>query len=131
MLNKLLTAAVAVSSLLTHAYAGEKSVEKELVPPADDSWRFLLAVPGWMAGVDGTVGIHGANSHVDLGFNTILPRLDMIWATRVEVSTGRFGMLGELVYLSMSDGMDTGTVIKKVDVGLDEYLGDFTLRYRL
>jgi hypothetical protein len=114
------------------AFAGDND-KKTVVPttPEADRWKFLLAVPGWMPGVEGTVGLNGVNSNVNIGFNKILPKVDMIWATRAEVSKGRFGVLGELIYLSMSGSAGSDTVIKKVDVRVDEYLADLTLRYRL
>src|SRR6478609_1130545 len=99
------------------AQGGELIFPKTTVEPrADDDWKFLLAVPGFMAGVEGDVGINGVVSDIDIGFADILPKIDMIWATRAEASKGRFGILGELIYLSMSDGVGTKTVVKKVDI---------------
>lgn len=120
-------------ALLTAAasFAGDTGKKVVVPPEPEDRWKFLLAVPGWMAGVEGTVGLDGVNSNVDVGFDTILPKIDMIWATRAEVSKGRFGVLGELIYLSLSDGQGTDTVVQKVDLRVDEYLADFTLRYRV
>jgi hypothetical protein len=125
--------ALAIFSSVT-AFAGEND-KKVVIPPtqpAEDKWQFLLAAPGWMAGLEGTVGLDGVNSNIDLGFfDPILQKIDMIWATRAEASKGRFGVLGELIYLSLSDGAGSDTVIQKVDVRVDEYLADFTLRYRV
>ncbi len=114
------------------SFAGELiPSKKEVAPPEPDPWKFTLAVPGWMAGVEGTVGVNGKNSNIDLGFHDILPHIDMIWATSAEVSKGRFGVLVELIYLSMSDGIGSDGPVQKLDVRVDEYLTDFTLRYRL
>lgn len=114
------------------AFAGEPvDSKKVVVPPEEDHWKFLLAAPGWLPNVNGTVGLNGFNTHIDVGADTLVPKIDMVWATRAEVSKGRFGVLGELIYLSASDGTGTDTVVQKVDVRLDQYLADFTLRYRL
>jgi hypothetical protein len=122
---------LACSLVSTFAWAGDSSVQKTPLPPEEEHWKFLLAVPGFMAGADGTAGIDGVNSNIDLGFGNLLPKIDMIWATRVEISKARFGVLGELIYLSASDGIGSDGVVKKADVRVDEYLADLTLRYRL
>ena len=124
----LLLAGLSASSL-----AGDTTSAKDTPPlsPLDDRWRFALAVPGFMAGIDGDVGVDGVISEVGVGFDKILPKIDMIWATRAEASKGRFGILGELIYLSLSDGVGSNTAVKKVDVRVDQYLADFTLRWRL
>lgn len=129
----LLLAATAAASLSTTAHAGETTSAKQARPltPLDDRWRFSLASPGWMANVTGDAGLDGVISEIDVGFGDILPRIDMAWATRAEASKGRFGILGELIYLSMSDGVGSATVVKKVDVRVDQYLADFALRWRL
>jgi hypothetical protein len=75
------------------AQAGESTLPpKETAPPVtDDRWKFTLASPGWLAGVEGDVGPNGIISNVDLGFRDL---------------------------------------VKRIDVQLDEYLADFTLRWR-
>ncbi len=125
-------ALIASIALSVTAIAGETD-HKAVAPitPEPDRWKFLLAVPGFMAGVEGTVGIDGVNSDIDVGFGKLLPKVDMIWATRAEASKGRFGVMGELIYLSLSGSAGSGSVVKKVDLRVDEYLADFTLRYRL
>jgi hypothetical protein len=114
------------------ACAGEFGVgKKEMVPLDDDRWKFTLAVPGWMPGVDGTVGINGIDSDVDVGFDDLVNKVDMLWATRAEASKGRFGVMGELIYQSLSDSLGVGGPLQKIDVRLDQYLADFSLRWRL
>ena len=90
-----------------------------------------IAVPGWMAGLSGETGIGSAIGSVDVGFGTILPKIDMIWATSAEASKGRFGIMGELIYLSLSDGAGTEGMVQKVDVRVDQYLADFAVRWRI
>src|SRR5688500_157455 len=104
----------AVAAFVGTASAGETNSKQAAPPtPLDDRWRLALAAPGFMAGIDGDVGIDGVISEIGVGFDDILPRIDMIWATRADASKGRFGILGELIYLSLSDGVGTNTVVKK------------------
>jgi hypothetical protein len=114
----------------TAAFAGVPD-QKMVEAPFDDHWKFDLAVPGWMAGVEGTVGIDGIDSNIDLRFKGLINKIDMVWATRAEASKGRFGIMGELVYMSLSDSIGVGGPLRNVDVRLDQYLGDFGLRWRL
>ncbi len=113
------------------AIAGTPQVSQKSVVPEEDRWRFSLAVPGWMPAVTGDIGIGKAIGNVDVGFGTLAPKVDMLWATRAEASKGRFGIMGELIYLSLSDGAGTDGLIKKADIRLDEYLGDFAVRWRI
>src|SRR4051812_12802414 len=68
-------AATLFASVILSAATFAAEVDKKTVVPAtpeDDHWKFVLAVPGWMAGLEGTVGVDGVNSNIDLGFDTIL-----------------------------------------------------------
>ena len=114
------------------AVAGDlDSSKKAVVPPEEDHWKFLLAVPGWLPNVDGTVGINGRTGNVSVPMKDIIPKIDMAWATDVEISKGRFGVMGELIYLSLSGSTYSDSVLRKIDVRADEYLADFTVRWRL
>jgi hypothetical protein len=106
---------------------------KETAPPTiiqSEPWRFTIAAPGWMAGMDGTVGLRGINADVDIGFGDILRHLDMIFAMRAEAAKGSFGIYGELIYMSLSDSADVNGLIEKVDVRVDQYLADGGLSWR-
>ena len=108
---------------------------KEIAPPPTitqtEPWHFTIAVPGWMPGMDGTVGLNGINADVDIDFGQILRHLDMIFAMRVEASKGPFGIFGELIYMSLSDSAEVNGLVKKVDVRVDQYLVDGALSWRL
>ncbi len=117
----------------TSIHAGEETVTKEVAPqPEADRWHFVLASPGLLAGLNGTVGVNGLDADVDIGFDTILDHLDMVFAARVEASKGRFGIYGELIYLSLSDGAQlSGRLIGNTRFQVDEYLADAGVSWRL
>jgi hypothetical protein len=136
------TAAVLKSLVLTTtlllsagAHAGEVTLASRETPPAlaeTDRWQFMVATPGFMAGLDGTVGVNGIDADVDVGFDKILENLDMVFAIRMEASKGRFGIYGELIYLSLSDGAQLqDRLVNNTRVQVDEYLADAGLRWRL
>jgi hypothetical protein len=114
-----------------HVFAGELISSKKIVVPEEEPWRFSLAVPGWMPGITGDVGIDGVISDIDVGFKDLINKIDMVTALRGEVSKGRFGAQGELIYMSLSDSLGVGGPVRKVDVRVDQYLADFALRWRL
>ena len=108
---------------------------KEIAPPPtitqSEPWHFSIAAPGWMPGMDGTVGLRGIDANVDIGFDDILHNLDMIFAMRAEASKGPFGIFGELIYISLSDSADVNGLINKADVRVDQYLVDGALSWRV
>jgi hypothetical protein len=115
------------------ANAGETRLEKQapLPSPLDDRWRFSLAMPGWMAGIDGDIGINGVTSSVGVNPGDLLRRIDMAALLRGEASRGRFGIMADFLYLSLSDGIGTETMVKKVDIQVDQVIGELALRWRL
>ena len=113
-------------------FAGESG--KTVAPPADpgdDHWKFMLSMPGWIAGVTGDTGLHGITSSVDVSPGDVIRHIDMVATFRGEVSKGRFGITADFLYLSLSDGIGTDTVVKKLDVQFDQILGDLGFRWRV
>ena len=42
---------------------------KETAPPTitqSEPWQFTIAVPGWLASMDGTIGVRGVNADIDV-----------------------------------------------------------------
>ncbi len=117
------------------AQDGKGSAELKPIVPKEsmlaDPWTFTLAMPSWLASTSGTTGVDGVNSHVYLGADTILKHLDMIGSFAGEARKGRFGIYGDFLYVSASDGAGQTGLIEKVDVRLDQYLIDLELNYRV
>jgi hypothetical protein len=132
---KLFFVAVATLAAVGHLAAGSLELApKEVAPPTiteSEPWHFTIAAPGWMAGMDGTIGIRGVNADIDVGFDEILEHLDMIWATRVEAQKGPFGIYGELIYLGLSDHTQINRLINNADAQVDLTLVDGALTWRL
>ena len=129
----LFTAALFIASLVQ---AGTMELgPKEMAPAptvtSSEPWHFNFGSPGWMAGVSGDVGLNGTISHVDVGFDQLITHVDGIMSLSAEVSKGRFGVYGDFLYLSVSDAVYNNGLIQKVDIGLDQYLADGELYYRV
>jgi hypothetical protein len=132
---KLLFFAGALLVALGTMQAGTLELQpKESVPPPitqSEPWQFTIAAPGWLAGLDGTIGIRGVNADIDIGFNEIAQHLDMIFAMRAEAQKGPFGIYGELIYIGLSDGAQINRMINNIHEQVDETLVDTALSWRL
>jgi hypothetical protein len=108
---------------------------KESAPPTitqSQPWQFTIASPGWMASMNGTIGIRGVNADLDVGFfDDILEHLDMIFAMRAEAQKGPFGIFGEIIYLGLSDGAQINGLINNIHEQVDMTLVDGALSWRL
>jgi hypothetical protein len=108
---------------------------KESAPPTitqSQPWQFTIASPGWMASMNGTIGIRGVNADLDVGFfDDILEHLDMIFAMRAEAQKGSFGIFGEIIYLGLSDGAQINGLINNIHEQVDMTLVDGALSWRL
>lgn len=106
-----------------------------LTPPpptiTEDQWYFNIGVPGWIAFVSGDIGLHGFNSQPSVGFDQIVTHLTGIASISAEVRKGRFGVYGDLLYLSDSAGIYGDGLVKKADLTLDQYIADGEVYYRV
>jgi hypothetical protein len=133
---KLFVLAGALFALIT-GRAGAGSLElapKETAPPSiteSEPWQFTIASPGWMAGMDGTIGVRGVNANIDVGFDEILQHLDMIFAARAQAQKGPFGIYGEIIYIGLSDGAQVSGLIDNVSAKVGLTLVDGALSWRV
>src|SRR6266508_2153511 len=131
----LLFLAGAVFAIIGRVGAGSVELApKEAAPPTitqSEPWQFTIAAPGWMAGLDGTIGVRGVNADIDVGFDQILQHLDMIFAMRAEAQKGPFGIYGEVIYIGLSDNAQINGLINNIHEQVDETLVDGALSWRL
>jgi len=117
------------------AQSSGKQIESKLVqqPPAKtaEPWKITVGAPGWLAGVSGHTGFHGVNPYVNVGVGQILKHINAIFSFAGEARTGRFGLLGDLLYLNAQASSGTSGLVSKVDLGLQEFLGEFFASYRV
>jgi hypothetical protein len=107
---------------------------KETAPPSitqSEPWQFTIAAPGWLASLDGTIGVRGVNANIDIPVNEILQHLDMIFAARAEAQKGPFGIYGELIYIGLSDVAEVNGLINNIHEQVDLTLVDTALSWRL
>ena len=125
----------AVSAFIGSLGAGTLELQpKETAPPSitqSEPWQFTIAAPGWLAGLDGTIGVRGVNANIDIGQDEILNHLDMIFAMRAQAQKGPFGIYGEVIYIGLSDDAQVRGLINNVHEQVDLTLVDTALSWRL
>jgi hypothetical protein len=114
---------------------GGKQVEVKVVeqPPAKttEPWQITVGAPGWLANVTGTSGFHGINSDISVDVGQILRDINVIYSFAGEVRRDRFGVSGNLLYLTAQAGASGTGLVSKVDLGLQQFLGEFFGSWRV
>jgi hypothetical protein len=90
-----------------------------------------VGAPGWLASVSGITGFKGVNADVSVGVGQILRNINVIYSSGGEVRRGRWGVLGDLLYLNAQTGVGTSGRVSKMDLGLQEFLGGLFASYRV
>jgi len=107
---------------------------KETTPPTiiqSEPWQFTIAAPGWLASMNGTIGVRGVNADIDVPVDEVLQHLDMIFAARAEARKGPFGIYGEIIYIGLTDGAQISGLIDNVSAKVGLTLFDGALSWRL
>jgi hypothetical protein len=107
---------------------------KESVPPTitqSEPWQFTIAVPGWLASMNGTIGVRGVNADIDVPVTEVLQHLDMIFSARAAAQKGPFGLSGEVFYIGLSDNTQINRMINNIHEQVDLTLVDGALSWRL
>ncbi len=107
---------------------------KETAPPTitqSEPWQFTIAAPGWLASMDGTIGVRGVNANIDIPVDEVLQHLDMIFAARAQAQKGPFGIYGEVIYIGLSDNTQINGLINNIHEQVDMTLVDGALSWRL
>jgi hypothetical protein len=108
-----------------------KVLEQPPVKTAEP-WQITVGGPGWLAGVSGTTGFRGINTNINVGVGQILKHINVIDTLGGEVRRGRFGVLGDFLYLNAQAGTgESSGLVSKVDLGLQQFLGEFFGSYRV
>jgi autotransporter family porin len=110
--------------------AEEKVIEQ---PPAKttEPWQISVAGPGWLTDVSGFTGFHGVNPYVNVGVGQLLRHVNVVFASEAEVRKGRYGALGDVLYLNAQAGVSGTGLVSRVGLGLQQFGGEFFGSYRV
>ncbi len=114
--------------------AGKQAEAKVVEQPSaktTEPWQITVGAPGWLANVTGTTGFHGINSNIDVRVDQILRNINAIFSFSGEVRRGRFGAFGDLLYLNGQAGASGTGLVSKVDLGLQQFLGEYFGSWRV
>jgi hypothetical protein len=135
MRAKLLSFAGAVFAVAGSVCAGTLELQpKESAPPTitqPEPWQFTIAVPGWLASMNGTIGVRGVNADIDVPVTEVLQHLDMIFSARAAAQKGPFGISGEVFYIGLSNNTQINRMINNIHEQVDLTLVDGALSWRL
>lgn len=129
----LIAAALTLATPRQDALAGDAKgvLDKEPATYADTGWDFTMVMPGWLAGIEGTVGVKGVDGYVDDGFDDIIDSLGFLAAASVEGRNGKFGFILEGIYTrTILGGPTPGPILSTVDVAMEQVVAEGTLTYR-
>ena len=128
----LIALVTATTSVLT---AGPVELEpKATAPPTitdDDHWHFNIGMPGWFAFLSGDIGLHGFTSNPNIGFGQIITHVAGIASISADVRKGHWGVYGDLLYMSLSEGIYGDRLVKKANLTVDQYIADGEVYYRV
>jgi hypothetical protein len=120
---------------LIAGWAGTLQESKVVEQPSiktTEPWQISVGGPGWLAGFSGHTGFHGVNPYVNVNVGQILKHINAIAALGGEVRRGRFGVLGDFLYLGAQAGTgEKSGLVSKVDLGLQQFMGEFFASYRV
>jgi hypothetical protein len=123
-----------VEQPLVKQLGGKQAEAKVVEQPSvktTEPWEIKVGGPGWLANVSGTTGFHGINSNISVDVGQILRHINVIYAFAGEVRRDRFGVSGGLLYLNAQAGATGTGLVSKVDLGLQQFLGEFLGSWRV
>ena len=116
----------AVFAVTGRLAAGTLELQPKEIAPASitesEPWHFTVAAPGWLAGMDGTIGVRGVNADIDISPDQVLQHLDMVFAMRAEAQKGPFGIFGEVFYIGLGAGSQISGLIDNISAKSNQTL---------
>lgn len=102
----------------------------DLVP--ETGWQFTMVAPGWLAGIEGTIGVRGVEGSIDDSFGDIIDNLGILGAASIEGRNGKFGFILEGIYTrTVVGGPTPGPLLSTVSIEMEQLLAEGALTYRI
>lgn len=121
-----------LSPLLAKAGPPSPPDQAATIAPTVDPWEITLTPYGWLAGIDGEMGMKGYTAETSVPFEDILKNLDFVAAATLEVRKGRWGGWIDGMYLKVSTDAETpGPLLNSLGVGVEQVLAEAALFYRI
>jgi hypothetical protein len=126
--------ATAVFTVVGGLRAGTLELQpKEAAPPTitqSEPWHLTIAVPGWLASTNGTIGVRGIEADIDVPVTEVLQHIDLMLAARVGAQKGPFGIYSEVIYMGLSDVAQINGMINNIHETVNLFYVDGGLSWR-
>jgi hypothetical protein len=73
----------------------------------DSGWTFQGSLYGWLPGLSTTIGTPFGDYDVESNGSDVLSNLDMTFMGTLEARTGKWGVIGDLLYVDLSNETDS------------------------
>jgi hypothetical protein len=73
----------------------------------ETGWTFQGSLYGWLPGLSTTIGTPFGDYDVESNGSDVLSNLDMTFMGTLEARTGKWGFIGDLLYVDLSDETDS------------------------
>ncbi len=115
-----------------HIDSSGEEVAKNVTTETSDL-DFSLILPIWLAGVEGTVGFTpDVTTGIDVGIDDILPTVDMIFASTMEIRKGKLGFTLDGMYMKLGvEGETPGPLLNDISISMKQVLIDGLITYRI
>jgi hypothetical protein len=111
------------------ASAQEQKQDQQEPEQKERSWQWGVVPYIWAAGISGTVGAHGRDTHVSIRFIDLVQYVNTAGAVRFEgMSKSNWGFYGEISYVKLDD--KTNTSLGQVRADADQTISDLAAMYR-
>jgi hypothetical protein len=128
----ILAVAYCATVILSSAFAGTPDHKIIETPAAASPWEFRVEPYGWGTVLDGTTGVKGFTTDIDIGLEEVLDHLDMVAALQLEVRKGRWGVLADGFYAELSGGGNPpGPFYANTDFEMKQGLVELALAFRV
>ena len=119
----------------TSVCAGTDGIEPvaSAVPDmTDEGWQFQIKPYGWATGLDGTTGVAGFSSTVDVDPLDVINHLNWAVFLQAEARKGRWGVLFDGFYAELSGGgTPPNGLYSQTDFVLGQGMAELALAYRV
>src|SRR5688572_5697268 len=117
---------------LTAMSAAATSTDLPIAPAANPDWEFRASMYGWLTGLDGSTGVGGLTSNLDVGFPDIVDDLKMASALQFEARHDKWGILADGFYVALGNsGSTPGPFYDSAGLHMKQFIGELSLAYRV
>src|SRR5207247_8543747 len=84
IVNRFLIATIFFSAPVLLAGPETYDTSKEAPPPTitqSEPWHLTIAIPGWLASTNGTIGVRGVGADIDVPVTEVLQHLELMLAS--------------------------------------------------